>query len=176
MAGKKLGRFGLHPDPAIDFCTEVDALEGVFYDVEHSVFSEEDLPYRMEEMEFRLNRAIEFNVGGDKNSVRAKEKLRVLYERYNIFFNEKMQAKFDKFKQAVEDGNVALPTSKSEEDILLTDGHATLSFSSATEFVGKPAFSFCMADGGGFSSLLFTREQWEEMKKKVDNFIAKECQ
>ena len=33
MEQQKMGRFGHHPDPAIDFCVEVEVIDGEVYDV-----------------------------------------------------------------------------------------------------------------------------------------------
>lgn len=76
------------------------------------------------------------------------------------------------FKEAIEEGNVQTPLPKSEDQILLTDGHATLSFSDMSEHFDQNVYSMCMADGGGFSSLLFTEEQWAKARDKMDAFIA----
>lgn len=66
---EKLGRFGHHPDPAIDFCVEVDYLKGMQYDVGCR---------RASEAEFndRVARAMEFRVGGDQHAIAAKAVLR----------------------------------------------------------------------------------------------------
>jgi hypothetical protein len=68
---RSLGRFDHHPDPAIDFCIEVDCIEGIAFDVAHQLESRELLVQR-------LTRALDFKVGGDQNAVAAKQRLRVL--------------------------------------------------------------------------------------------------
>lgn len=65
----ELGKFGYHPDPAIDFCIEVDALEGLHYDVSVGAGDKEELRRRVE-------RAMQFRVGGDLSCVKAKEAVR----------------------------------------------------------------------------------------------------
>jgi hypothetical protein len=69
---EKLGRYGHHPDPVIDFCIECDVLEAMEYNrylglVEH-------------EYERRLEAALDFQVGGDIRAVDAKNKIRALKE------------------------------------------------------------------------------------------------
>lgn len=68
---ESIGRFGHHPDPAIDFCIEVDALEGMAIDVRAGLDD-------AEAFKARLSRALEFRVGGDEGAVRAKDALRKL--------------------------------------------------------------------------------------------------
>ena len=60
-----------HPDPAIAFCIEVDALEGMAYDVMAGLCSYESFIER-------CRRASEFRVGGDPHAVAAKDRLRAL--------------------------------------------------------------------------------------------------
>ena len=63
-----LARFGHHPDPAIDFCCEVDAIEGLAYDVSVGAAPRDDL--------FRsVSRAIDFIPGADELAVKAKARL-----------------------------------------------------------------------------------------------------
>ena len=66
----KLGRFGHHPDPAIDFCIEVEELETIYSDVK--------IEFRPRDASFngRIARALNFTVGGDINAIAAKAKLR----------------------------------------------------------------------------------------------------
>lgn len=66
-----LGRFGHHPDPAIDFCIEVDCLEGLAHDVGCK------LADRVE-VSKRISSAMTFTVGGDAHAVAAKGRLREL--------------------------------------------------------------------------------------------------
>ena len=66
---ERLGRFGFHPDPAIDFLCEVEAIEGEAYDVgATSTLTATLLP--------RIDRAMQFRVGGDACAVKAKITLR----------------------------------------------------------------------------------------------------
>lgn len=69
MKANITGRFGHHPDPATDFCIEVEAIEGLHRDVlaGHAVSSQ---------LEMRLRRALAFNVGGSADAVEAKTALR----------------------------------------------------------------------------------------------------
>lgn len=64
-----LGRFGWHPDPAIDFCVEVDAIEGLVYDAKVGLVERKLV-------EDRIFRAMTFGVGGDERAVAAKNALR----------------------------------------------------------------------------------------------------
>lgn len=74
-ATEKLGRFGHHPDPAIDFCVEVEVLENEA--LNHSIGFMNDTPSR-HEIRNRIDRAMTFVVGGDLNAVAAKALLRRL--------------------------------------------------------------------------------------------------
>lgn len=62
-----LGRFGHHPNPAIDFCVEVECLEGMAYD--------RGVGDAVPDLEKRLSRALAFRVGGDEIAVKAKQLL-----------------------------------------------------------------------------------------------------
>lgn len=68
---ERLGRFGHHPDPAIDFCVEVECLEGLAYDITVGLQGREPVARR-------VNRAMQFRVGGDLHAIAAKEALREL--------------------------------------------------------------------------------------------------
>lgn len=68
---EKLGRFGHHPDPAIDFCCEVDAIEGMVADHRAGLCTKPPIRERMA-------KALDFTVGGDINAVIAKDTLRAL--------------------------------------------------------------------------------------------------
>jgi hypothetical protein len=72
--GEMLGRFGHHPDPVIDFCTEVDVIEGLFCDMKAC-----GVPTK-EELNKRVARAMLFSVGGDQHSIDAKAQLRWIAE------------------------------------------------------------------------------------------------
>lgn len=62
---EKLGRFGHHPDPAIDFCVEVEEIEGMTRNVEIGFDEPVDVIAR-----FPL--ALDFKVGGDLGAVAAR--------------------------------------------------------------------------------------------------------
>lgn len=75
-----LGRFGHHPHPAVDFCMEVQVLEGVAIDLAHDV----DRGIAPPEFHERVLRAIDFRVGGDPDAVAAKGILRVIADKASI--------------------------------------------------------------------------------------------
>jgi hypothetical protein len=60
------------------------------------------------------------------------------------------------------------------EDILITDGDATLSLVRDVHMGHDGLFGFCMSDGGGFTGMIVTKENWESMKMKVDAFLDSE--
>lgn len=64
-----LGRFGHHPDPADDFCVEVDAIDGLAAEVKVGLQARDTLLRR-------IDRAMSFRVGGDEYACRAKDRLR----------------------------------------------------------------------------------------------------
>lgn len=68
-----LGRFGHHPDPAIDFCVEVEIIEGEWFNVQMGF--ENGTP-TAKELRQRVDKAMTFNVGGDLNAISAKSLLR----------------------------------------------------------------------------------------------------
>lgn len=61
--------FGHHPDPAIDFTCEVDAIEGEIVDRAAGLAPTMDL-------ELRIEQAMQFKVGGDTKAIVAKHDLR----------------------------------------------------------------------------------------------------
>ncbi|MBZ9600686.1 hypothetical protein [Phyllobacterium chamaecytisi] len=73
-----LGLFGHHPDPANDFCIEVEAIEGLHFNALHGISKPGTTPPTMAEVQDRISRAMEFRVGGDEIAVKAKAKLRAL--------------------------------------------------------------------------------------------------
>lgn len=73
----RLGRFDHHPDPAIDFCVEVEVLSGLVYEAQFGMTPAAPVFER-------IDRAMSFRVGGDLNAISAKETLRQL-ERQLIF-------------------------------------------------------------------------------------------
>jgi hypothetical protein len=68
-----LGRFGHHPDPATDFEIEVDALMGMWINRKTGFDPEHDFAPRME-------KAMQFRVGGVRSAISAKGALRGIYE------------------------------------------------------------------------------------------------
>ncbi len=68
----ELGRFGHHPNPAIDFCMEVEKLEGESYNMRAGIPSAMPLTTFRE----RVAKAMQFRVGGDLNAINAKGVLR----------------------------------------------------------------------------------------------------
>lgn len=76
-APEKVGRFGHHPEPAIDFCIEVEALEGHLFDAKHGIGKPGHEPRRIDdEFRRRVSRAMDFIVGGDQIAIAAKATLR----------------------------------------------------------------------------------------------------
>ena len=74
---EQLGRFGHHPDPAVDFCIEVEELEAIAESARIGLvgFGHED---DRATLDCRIERAMEFRVGGDGIAVAAKDRLRGL--------------------------------------------------------------------------------------------------
>ena len=70
-----LGRFGHHPEPAIDFECEVEQIESIVADLEKGMRQGEPVPLE------RIERAMTFRVGGDPSAVAAKATLRELEKR-----------------------------------------------------------------------------------------------
>lgn len=62
-------KFGHHPDPAIDFCVEVEEIQAMACNRRIGFDAEPDLDRRIE-------RAMMFQVGGDVGAVAAKDELR----------------------------------------------------------------------------------------------------
>jgi hypothetical protein len=65
--------FGHHPDPAIDFCVEVEEIQSIAHDRSIGFANPDD-----SKLEDRIFRAMQFNVGGDEGAVSAKALLRQL--------------------------------------------------------------------------------------------------
>lgn len=72
---EKPGRFGHHPDPAIDFCVEVETLDGEWLNTKIGFMN--GTP-SADELRRRTDRAMDFQVGGDLNAIGAKSILRVI--------------------------------------------------------------------------------------------------
>lgn len=75
MNTETLGRFGHHPHAATDFCIEVEALQGAHFNLTHDIPNPK---IGAEEFRQRLERAMDFRVGGDEIAVNAKALLREL--------------------------------------------------------------------------------------------------
>jgi hypothetical protein len=73
----ELGRFGHHPDSAIDFCIEVEELEAIAENARLGLTGNGHEADRTT-LDSRIERAMDFRVGGDKNCVTAKAGLRIL--------------------------------------------------------------------------------------------------
>lgn len=74
-----LGRFDHHPDPAVDYCVEVDALEGMAYDVGVGLASRE-------EFEARIFRASMFRPMIDANALDARRALLALEDKMAVSY------------------------------------------------------------------------------------------
>ena len=64
-------KFGHHPDPACDFCVEVEELQAMAYNRRIGFDPEATL-------DARIDRAMMFRVGGDQIAISAKGILRVV--------------------------------------------------------------------------------------------------
>ncbi|ABS68899.1 hypothetical protein Xaut_3671 [Xanthobacter versatilis] len=80
-SGEVLGRFGHHPDPAIDFCLEVEVIQGEA--VNHHIGFTNGAP-SLDEMVARIERAMAFRVGSDAGAVAAKQALREIEADFKI--------------------------------------------------------------------------------------------
>ena len=69
-----LGRFNHHPDPAIDFCIEVEELQAISIDMALGLASK----FEQQSFDERLFNAMSFRVGGDEGAIAAKSMLREL--------------------------------------------------------------------------------------------------
>lgn len=68
---QELGRFGHHPDPAIDFCVEVEEIEAIWTDRALQFPNPDDAVLKE-----RIGCAMAFRVGGDLHAINAKDRLR----------------------------------------------------------------------------------------------------
>ena len=77
ITGEEVGRFGHHPDAAIDFCIEVEEVESVAENTRLGLcgFGHEDDRATLDD---RIGTALDFRVGGDAPAVAAKAALRQL--------------------------------------------------------------------------------------------------
>ena len=69
----ELCRFNHHPDPAIDFCVEVESLLG---EIENQRIGFKNGTPTQSELDNRIEHALDFKVGGDPGAVLAKQQLR----------------------------------------------------------------------------------------------------
>lgn len=77
METETLGRFGHNPDPAIDFCVEVDEIEAIASNLAKGLsgFGHEETYASLAK---RVDAALAFRVGGDEGAVAAMQALRRL--------------------------------------------------------------------------------------------------
>jgi len=75
---ERLGRFDHHPDPAIDFEIEVQALEARLFDAKGKISKPGTEPETVAAVLADIDRAMTFTVGGDHGAVAAKATLRGL--------------------------------------------------------------------------------------------------
>lgn len=85
--------------------------------------------------------------------------------------SDKEKEVLEEFKDAVLEGEAIFP-SMEEEDLVLSDGHASIFFAD-NSMLGEGLFGLTVVDGGGFTGVFMTKESWEEMKREVDERIAK---
>jgi hypothetical protein len=78
---EKLGMFGHHPDPAIDFEVEVQAIEGMAAEARAGM----EPPFASAgQVRERLAKAMSFRVGGDQGAVAAKALLRKIDDEFRF--------------------------------------------------------------------------------------------
>jgi hypothetical protein len=85
MESERLGRFGHHPDPAIDFCIEVETLQGELFDIACGLTEGR---MSINDLGRRIENAMAFTVGGDQNAIDAKDLLRSLEREYHAFWKD----------------------------------------------------------------------------------------
>lgn len=73
-----LCRFGHHPDPAIDFCIEVEKLQSRLFDAKCCLSKPGTTPETVAAVLHDIKKAMDFRVGGDEGAVNAKHTLRAL--------------------------------------------------------------------------------------------------
>lgn len=78
---------------------------------------------------------------------------------------------FEKIEKAILEGKVIGPAF-AEDEIVLTDGHVKFFFNPKVEHM-ENRMSLTVYEAGSWSGILFSLEQWEHMKKRVDALIAK---
>ena len=75
---EKLGRFGWHPDPVIDFEVEIEKLESRWHGAVNGLAKPGDQPETLQKVYDGISRAMGFIVGGREDGVIAKNRLRAL--------------------------------------------------------------------------------------------------
>jgi hypothetical protein len=91
-----LGRFGWHPDPAIDFCIEVETLQSRMHGAEHGLSKPGEKPETIADVAVDIERAMWFRVGGDLGAIDAKHLLRRLEARANAAASPTAAAKAER--------------------------------------------------------------------------------
>lgn len=89
-----LGRFGHHPNPADDFCVEVEEIIAIHKDRELRFPNPDDAS-----LDERVRRAMDFTVGGNEHAVHAKQLLREVARK----MEEAEQAVIDIVRNAMRD-------------------------------------------------------------------------
>jgi len=82
---------------------------------------------------------------------------------------EERKPMLEDLKKAAEEGRVRTFTSDAPEDILYNDCDNTITLIRDIGIEG--GFGISVADGGGFTGVLFAPEQWREMNAKVEAFM-----
>lgn len=95
-----LARFGNHPDPAIDFCIEVEKLESRLHQAEHGLSKPGTRPEAVAAVHADICRAMDFTVGGDEGAVNAKAVLRDLLARASRNSGHTLQGRMEALKYA----------------------------------------------------------------------------
>lgn len=83
--------------------------------------------------------------------------------------------RLEEFKKECKENpeRILLAVNENPEYVLVTDGEATLSFIPPDENLGPDVFTLSLVNGGGFSSVWVTKEEWKEIKTKVDKWLEK---
>lgn len=159
---EKLGRFGWHPDPAIDFETEVGALEA---EISHHKIGFENGTPPLSELVTRIERAMTFRVGAVETCVAAKQRLRELEkEAASLSDATAVQEEWRSIDSAPKDGTMLrllVQPGAAEEDgwTPFTDSrepYATIGFNALSDtledqwqFAGWDWCHDCFTDGAG---------------------------
>lgn len=85
-AGEKLGQFGHHPNPAIDFCVEVEELQGITFNIGIG------FDQLTRQVINRFCDALDFRVGGDEHAVNAKRLLWECADKLHLTAHSQRQA------------------------------------------------------------------------------------